>query len=130
MTNNQYLTLKDLANSLKRLDQDTLVRCRKSIEDIYFILDKDVTDESYSDLCKKFNSIFGDYHGDDKRKELQQSVRRSLPMFSQAWSSLSYPIKNYDITYITKESMEKVERDRAICSSITEDGLFKSKTNI
>ena len=57
MTNNQYLTLKDLANSLKRLDQDTLVRCRKLIEDIYFILDRDVTDESYSDLCKKYPTI-------------------------------------------------------------------------
>ena len=99
MTNNQYLTLRDLIQSLNRLDkidegQLSKIRC---------LLDNPITDNVYSALCSIITKLLIESEETSEEKELRLNLQTQfLDIIKKHWCHKSYwspdwPIKNYDV---------------------------------
>lgn len=105
MTNNQYLTLKELIQSLNRLDKIDEGQLSK----IRYLLDNPITDNVYSALCSIITKILIESEETSEEKELRLNLQTQfLDIIKKHWCSRSYwssdwPIKNYDVSIVGKD---------------------------
>lgn len=106
MTNNQYLTLKDLIQSLNRLDKID----EEQLSKIRCLLDNPITDNVYSALCSIITKILIESDETSEEKELRLNLQTQLfDITKKHWRHKSYwspawPLKNYDVNTSTSSA--------------------------
>ena len=93
MTNNQYLTLKDLIQSLNRLDKIE----EEQLSKIRCLLDNPITDNVYSALCSIITKILIESEETSEEKELRLNLQTQISYITKKHWSPGWPIKNYDV---------------------------------
>lgn len=120
MTNNQYLTLKDLIKSLNRLDKID----EEQVSKIRSLLNTPITNNVYSELCSIITKILIESEETTEEKGMRLDLQSQLfDVVAKHWPTKNYDVEDFDTTrppfgtnistegwYSVKDSLKDYER--------------------